>query len=96
VARWYNSPRWRKLRARHLRSQPYCQCPEHKGLFVEGDTVDHVRPHRGNSRLFWDNRNLQTLTKHCHDSWKQSEERRDLMGCSEDGEPNDPRHHWNQ
>jgi len=49
---------------------------------VEGDTsqlvADHRRPHRGDERLFWDERNLQCLCKPCHDSTKQRQERRGL------------------
>lgn len=45
---------------------------------VEGNTsllvADHKVPHRGSERLFWDETNLQTLCKACHDSDKQSEE----------------------
>ena len=94
--RWYKTARWRRLRELQLREQPFCQCPAHEGLFVEADTVDHITPHRGNPRLFWNRDNLQSLTKQCHDRWKQSEERRDLAGCNDDGEPNDPNHPWNQ
>lgn len=35
---------------------------------------DHVKPHRGDERLFWDEANLQTLCKPCHDRDKQREE----------------------
>ena len=42
----------------------------------KGEVVaDHKVPHRGNPRLFWDEANLQTLCKACHDSVKQAEER---------------------
>ena len=49
---------------------------------IEGDTsqlvADHRRPHRGDERLFWDERNLQCLCKPCHDGTKQRQERRGL------------------
>jgi 5-methylcytosine-specific restriction protein A len=54
---------------------------------------DHIKKHDGNSDLFFDAANLQTLCKRCHDSSKQSEERRgysDRIG--EDGWPVDPDH----
>nr|WP_246413968.1 HNH endonuclease [Martelella radicis] len=38
--------------------------------------VDHKIPHRGDQRLFWDRTNWQPLCHHCHNSAKQSEERR--------------------
>jgi 5-methylcytosine-specific restriction endonuclease McrA len=37
--------------------------------------VDHIRPHRGDLSLFWDEANLQALCKRCHDTEKQSQER---------------------
>lgn len=37
--------------------------------------ADHKQPHRGNSRLFWDRDNLQTLCADpCHNTVKQREE----------------------
>ncbi|UFX41809.1 HNH endonuclease [Bradyrhizobium sp. 41S5] len=39
---------------------------------------DHVIPHRGDERLFWDETNLQTLCKACHDRDKQREEQASL------------------
>lgn len=80
---WYKTERWRKLRLEILQRDHYtCQ--------VTGDVcvgrypaptsavVDHVKPHRGDERLFWDPENLQTVTKEYHDKVKQSEERRTL------------------
>lgn len=29
--------------------------------------VDHIIPHRGDMKLFWDEDNWQSLCKHCHD-----------------------------
>jgi 5-methylcytosine-specific restriction protein A len=39
---------------------------------------DHIEPHRGDDRLFWDENNLQTLCKGCHDEVKQAEEQASL------------------
>ena len=33
-----------------------------------GDVVDHVVPHRGDQRLFWDERNWAPACKPCHDA----------------------------
>jgi len=38
--------------------------------------VDHIKPHRGDRKLFWDRRNWQPLCAHCHNSKKQSEEKK--------------------
>lgn len=74
----YNSARWRKLAAIIKRRDRYtCQRPEcgHVGGKL---IVDHKRPHRGDEALFFDEENLWTLCKPCHDGWKQKRERRGL------------------
>jgi 5-methylcytosine-specific restriction protein A len=94
---WYRTSRWRKVRARHLKKQPYCQCPHHIGQMVEGNTVDHITPHKGDTRLFWDERNFQTLTATCHSKFKQSEERGGRgfnQGCDAQGNPLNQLDHW--
>ena len=76
--RWYNSGRWRSvptgLRWRCLERDLFtCQWPGCGR--IEADTAklvaDHVVPHRGDERLFFDLGNLQTLCKPCHDTHKQ-------------------------
>jgi 5-methylcytosine-specific restriction protein A len=79
--RWYNTARWRALRLRiFLRDLYTCQNPDCGRLI--GNTAllvcDHIIPHRGDERLFWDETNLQTLCKACHDSIKQREEQATL------------------
>lgn len=62
----YNS-RWRKLRKEFLKEHPLCEaCKEH-GVIKAATVVDHVVPHKGNERLFWDESNWQALCKSCHD-----------------------------
>jgi 5-methylcytosine-specific restriction endonuclease McrA len=77
--RWYNTARWRALRLKvFLRDLFTCKRCGH----VEGDTsllvCDHVIPHRGDEAKFWDEANLQTLCKDCHDRVKQREEQASL------------------
>lgn len=75
--RWYKTARWQALRLKiFVRDRFTCQmagCAR-----IEGDTsklvCDHKTPHRGDERLFWDEANLQTLCKPCHDSLKQAAE----------------------
>lgn len=38
--------------------------------------VDHITPHRGDSLLFWNFQNLQSLCHTCHASVKQMQENR--------------------
>jgi 5-methylcytosine-specific restriction protein A len=71
--KWYKTSQWQKLRwSVLLRDGFTCQCGCNR---LEHDTsqlvADHKIPHRGDPALFWDASNLQTLTKHCHDSDKQ-------------------------
>lgn len=65
-ARGYDS-RWRKARAAFLQRNPLCnECIKH-GRLTPATVVDHVIPHRGDQKLFWDEDNWQALCKSCHD-----------------------------
>lgn len=66
AARGYDG-RWQKARKAYLSAHPVCvECL--KGGRVEAATVvDHIQPHRGDQRLFWDTNNWQALCKRCHD-----------------------------
>ena len=60
--------RWRKARASYLGLHPLCaECQRH-GRAVAASVVDHIKPHKGNRKLFWDERNWQALCKRCHDA----------------------------
>lgn len=62
--------RWQKARAIYLRAHPMCVFCQREGRVVEARIVDHIKPHGGNERLFWDENNWQGLCKPCHDSVK--------------------------
>ncbi len=87
---------WRKLRERQLHAEPLCRMHMAIGQIVPATVVDHVRPHRGDEALFFDERNVQSLCKPCHDGHKQAQERGDgiLRGAGHDGEPLDLAHPW--
>lgn len=76
----YWSARWRKLRLRILdRDHWTCQ---RTGVSLkpgrdrpESAVVDHIEPHRGDERLFWDEDNLEAVSKAYHDSQKQKIEK---------------------
>ncbi len=82
---WYSSPRWQAVRRRVIeRDRGICQ---QTGVALVGGAnapnspvVDHIVPHRGDERLFWDESNLQTVAKRWHDRVKQKRERSDLGG----------------
>lgn len=65
---FYNTKRWKNLRLRILNQTPYCQqCWRDKNQYVYANVVDHIIDHRGNERLMWDEANLQSMCKPCHD-----------------------------
>jgi 5-methylcytosine-specific restriction endonuclease McrA len=54
----------------------YCVC----GCGRRADTVDHIKPHRGDRALFWDRANWQPMAFGCHSSKKQRSERSSAKG----------------
>ena len=66
---WYSTERWRRERAAFLRVNPFCaECqqegkPLHRCL---ANTVDHIKPHRGDVALFWDQTNWQSCCTSHH------------------------------
>ncbi|MEG0126599.1 MAG: HNH endonuclease signature motif containing protein [Clostridia bacterium] len=64
--RGYDS-RWRKARTLYLRKHPLCAECRRNGVLTPATVVDHIVPHRGDERLFWDEANWQPLCKTCHD-----------------------------
>jgi 5-methylcytosine-specific restriction protein A len=54
--------RWRRARAYYLAQHPICvRCGD------IATVVDHSTPHKGDTVLFWDKSNWQSLCKQCHD-----------------------------
>jgi 5-methylcytosine-specific restriction endonuclease McrA len=71
----YKTKAWQRLRWAILKRDRFtcsiCQTVEHETAKL---VADHIKPHRGDERLFWDEGNLQTLCKACHDGEKRSRE----------------------
>ena len=65
-ARGYNAE-WRRARKAFLQKHPLCAECGKEGKLTPATVVDHIIPHRGNKRLFWDEHNWQPLCKDCHD-----------------------------
>lgn len=63
--RGYDS-RWQKARIGWLRSHPLCVHCEREGLVRAATDVDHIKPHKGDKVLFWDNSNWMSLCHSCH------------------------------
>ena len=61
--------KWRKARLLHLQEHPLCvECLGLTPSIVEAATVvDHIVPHKGDLKLFWNRRNWQSLCKRHHD-----------------------------
>jgi 5-methylcytosine-specific restriction endonuclease McrA len=66
--------RWRAAREAFLSKHPLCAYCAKDGILNRADVVDHIIPHKGDMRLFWDSENWQPLCKRCHDSVKKKEE----------------------
>ena len=64
--RGYNS-KWRKYREGYLKHNPLCVECLKEGIITPATVVDHIVPHKGDSKLFWDKTNHQGLCKHHHD-----------------------------
>lgn len=65
--RGYNSA-WNKARVGYLKMHPLCvKCGE------PATEVDHIIPHRGDMKLFWDSSNWQSLCHRCHSRKTYSE-----------------------
>jgi 5-methylcytosine-specific restriction protein A len=66
--------RWRKVSKRFLRANPLCaECDRHNKVRA-AEVVDHIVPHRGDKKLFWDKGNWQSLCVPCHNA-KSARER---------------------
>lgn len=62
---------WRRARAAFLRDHPLCVMCLAEGKYTPATVVDHIKPHRGDQKLFWDVGNWQPLCKRHHDSTKK-------------------------
>jgi 5-methylcytosine-specific restriction enzyme A len=68
AARRGYGPRWRRARAAFLAQHPLCAACRALGRVVPATVVDHVVPHRGDQRLFWNQGNWAPACKPCHDA----------------------------
>lgn len=59
--------KWQAARKAFLEKNPLCAACMKAGRLTPATVVDHIVPHRGDLRLFWDEKNWQPLCKSCHD-----------------------------
>lgn len=63
--KFYNSKRWRSLRAYFIQMNPLCKACEENDWIVPGECVDHIIPIRFDGSMTALS-NLQTLCNKCH------------------------------
>ena len=89
----YKSRRWRLLRLAQFARQPLCERCLDRGKVTVATVANHRRPHKGDLELFFDQANLESACKPCHDGPIQSDERRGYSSAADaDGWPTDPHH----
>ena len=71
----YNTKRWYRLRHAQLSKHPLCSLCAKLGKVTPATVVDHRKPHRGDEELFFDENNLDSMCKPCHDGAKQQMEK---------------------
>jgi len=62
----YNTAKWKRYRVKHLTQQPRCVMCLAMNRHTPATEVDHIIPHCGDSVLFWDTNNYQSLCNSCH------------------------------
>jgi 5-methylcytosine-specific restriction protein A len=85
---WYNSPRWRAIRAAQLTAKPLCERCQSGGRVVAATVCHHTVAHKGDADLFW-NGPFASSCKDCHDVDEQRIERGGKPRCDvgDDGWP---------
>jgi 5-methylcytosine-specific restriction endonuclease McrA len=86
---FYNR-KWQGARADYLARHPLCVMCVAAGRVTPATVVDHVKPHKGDATLFWDQSNWQSLCQHHHNSTKQSQDQSKYNHsntCDADGYP---------
>lgn len=93
--RLYDTPVWRKMRAKQLAKDPLCSMCSIRDIVTPAAVADHIIPHHDDPELFYDGDNLQSLCAPCHDSRKKMIEKHGYsQACDVDGLPLDPGHRW--
>jgi 5-methylcytosine-specific restriction protein A len=94
--RLYNSRRWRARSRAQLRQEPLCRYCRRDGRLVRAHVADHIVPHRGDQRAFFEG-DLQSLCRSCHSSRKQQKETRGYSYLPDaSGLPSDHAHPFNR
>jgi len=62
------SARWVRASKMYLRSHPLCAECKRNNIIRASECVDHIKPHKGNYELFWNEDNWQALCFHHHNA----------------------------
>jgi 5-methylcytosine-specific restriction endonuclease McrA len=97
MTRIYDTAAWKRARASYLRKHPLCRMHGERGRVVAATVVDHVVPVKDRPDLAWSSDNWQPLCRDCHEIHKKRIEQGSApIGCTIDGLPIDPGHHWHK
>lgn len=66
--------RWQVARKKFLAENPWCAECKRNSKHVPANQVDHIIPHKGNQKLFWDKSNWQSMCSSCHSQKTASED----------------------
>jgi 5-methylcytosine-specific restriction enzyme A len=89
---WYDSARWKRVRAHQRRIEPLCRLCMLEGKVTPATVVDHVERHFGDPWKFW-NGELQSVCRPCHEIKKKFFEARGYSkAVGADGYPVDANH----
>ena len=70
---------------------------ERQGIVTAATVVDHIKEHKGDYGLFWDESNWQSLCASCHSGIKRTQEKHGYsQAAGVDGMPVDANHPWNK
>lgn len=84
----YKRKKWRQLRQAVLDKEPFCRYCKREDKLKLAEVVDHIKPHKGDMRLFYQRSNLAPCCYSCHNSRKQQFERGGYAkGCNNEGDP---------
>lgn len=64
---------WSRARKQYLSKNPLCVKCKEIGIIKAAYVVDHIIPHQGNKKLFWDINNWQSLCETCHNKKTREE-----------------------
>lgn len=89
--------RWGKARLTYLKRNPLCVMCKAQGKVAAATVCDHIVPHKGNQKLFWDSSNWQALCEVHHNNTKQRVEVSGReIGYDVNGMPLDREHAWHR